>query len=135
MKLSILLLTVVASAAFVGAGCNKQPSTAGDNTATSATSASASTVDTSKFEAAFASADAATKSAADTAVTAIKNADYSGAVTQLQSFASKFQLTAEQQQAVTDTLASLKTMIADSATKMTAGVSNAATDMSKTLGK
>lgn len=132
MKLSAILLTTIASATLITTGCNKQSSPpTGDTMAT----APASTVDTSKFEAAFASADDATKSAVTTAVSAIKNADYSGAVTQLQSFGDKFKLTPDQQQAVTDTMSSLKTMITDAASKVTAGVSNAATDMSKTLGK
>jgi hypothetical protein len=118
MKIQNLILTVIAAAAFVVAGCSKQAG-----------------VDTSKLETAFASADAATKSAVDTAVTAVKGADYSGAVTQLQSLAGKFKLTADQQQAVNDVISSVQKVIADAAGKAAGDASQAATDATKALGK
>jgi hypothetical protein len=92
-------------------------------------------VDTSKVEAVFASADAATKSDVDTAVTAIKNADYSGAVTQLQSLTTKFKLTDEQQAAVNDLIATVQKTIADAAGKAAGDAAKTATDMTKSLGK
>ena len=131
MKIQNTILTVIAAAAFVVAGCSKKSG----ETMSGDTSAAVASVDTSKIEAAFATADAATKSAADTAVTAIKGADYSGAVTQLQSLTSKFKLTPEQQQAVNDLIAKAQKAIADMAAKATGDATKAATDMTKTLGK
>ena len=52
-------------------------------------------MDTSKLTAAFQSAEPAAKTAVDTAVDAIKKADYSGAVTQLKALGDKFKLTTE----------------------------------------
>jgi len=130
MKIQTTLLTVIAAAAFVLAGCSKSSSPAAGNT-----SAAVASVDTSKVEAVFASADAATKSAVDTAVKAIKGADYFGAVTQLQSLTTKFKLTAEQQQAVNDLIATVQKTIADAAGKAAGDATKAATDMTKSLGK
>jgi PBP1b-binding outer membrane lipoprotein LpoB len=130
MKIQTTILTVIAAVAFVLAGCSKTSSPAAGDT-----SAAAASVDTSKVEAVFASADAATKSAVDTAVTAIKNADYSGAVAQLQSLTAKFKLTDEQQAAVNDLIAKAQKAIADAASKTAGDATKAATDMTKSLGK
>jgi hypothetical protein len=56
-------------------------------------------VDTSKLTVAIASAEPALKSAVDTALTAIKKADYSNALTQLQALVGKYKLTDEQKAA------------------------------------
>ena len=124
MKTNSLILTVLAAAAFAVAGCGKQESGA----PTPPTATPAASVDTSKITAAFASAEPALKSAVDTAATAIKKADYSGAVTQLQALAGKFTLTDAQKAAVQDVIAAVQKAILDTQAK-TAG--NAAADASK----
>ena len=131
MKTNSLILTVLAAAAFVVAGCGKQEGSA----PTPPTATPAASVDTSKLTAAFASAEPALKSAVDTAATAIKKADYSGAVTQLQALAGKYKLTDEQQAAVKDVIAAVQKMIADSAAKTASDATKAASDATKVLPK
>jgi PBP1b-binding outer membrane lipoprotein LpoB len=131
MKLQTTILTVIAAAAFVVTGCNKQE---GGTPSAGGTTAPAASVDTSKLTAAFQSAEPAAKAAVDTATTAIKNADYSGAVTQLQALAGKYKLTDEQQAAVKDVVASAQKAIADLAGKAAASAGQAATDASKAAG-
>jgi hypothetical protein len=131
MKINSLILTVLAASAFVVAGCSKQDSGA----PTPPTPTPAASVDTSKITAAFAAAEPALKSAVDTAVTAIKKADYSGAVTQLQALAGKYKLTDEQQAAVKDVIAAVQKVIADSAAKTAGDASKAASDAAKALPK
>jgi hypothetical protein len=126
MKIQIAILTIMAAAALVVVGCNKQ---GGGSTTTTAS------VDTSKLQTAFQSAEPAVKSAVDTAVTAIKNADYSGAVTQLQALAGKYTLTDQQQTAVKDTIANVQKVIADMASKAASNASKAASDATKALPK
>jgi hypothetical protein len=142
MKIQTTILTVIAATAFVVTGCNKQSgSTPGAGSDTTAPAAAAS-VDTSKLTAAFASADDATKSAVGTAVTAIKGADYSGAVTQLQALAGKFKLTDDQTAAVKEVVASVQKAIsdmaakaADAAGKAATSAGQAASDATKSLTK
>ena len=130
MKIQTTILTVIAAAAFVVAGCSKQSSsTAGDQ------NAAVANVDTTKVEAAFASADGATKRALSSVIGAVKNADYSGAVTQLKSFGERYKLTEEQQTAVNELLVTAQKALADMAVKSAGDASKAATDMSKALGK
>ena len=131
MKIKISILTIITAAAFVVAGCSKPSGgTAGDTGA-----AAVASVDTSKIEAAFASADAATKTALEPIITAVKNADYAGAVTQLKALGEKFKLADEQQAAVNDLIAKAQKAIADVATKSAGDPAKTATDMTKTLGK
>jgi hypothetical protein len=134
MKIQTTILTAIAATALVVTGCNKENGGA-PQAVTDAMATVASSVDTSKLTAAFASAEDATKSAVDAAVTSVKNADYSGAVTQLQALAGKFKLTDDQQAAVKDAVASVQKAISDLAGKAAAGASQAATDAAKTLGK
>lgn len=122
MKIQHLILTLIAAAAFVVAGCSKSA----DGTVS---------VDTSKLTAAFSTAEADAKTAVDSVATAVKNADYSGAVTQLKALGDKYKLTPEQQQAVTDAIAQVQKVIADMASKAGADASKAATDMSGALKK
>jgi PBP1b-binding outer membrane lipoprotein LpoB len=79
MKIQTTILTVIAATAFFVVGCSKQSV----EKALDDTKAAVASVDTTKIEAAFASADAATKTALEPVVTAVKNADYAGAVKQL----------------------------------------------------
>ena len=122
MKIQATILIGIATAAFLVAGCSKQ-------------SSGTASVDTSKLQAAFQSAEPAAKNAVDTAATAIKNADYSGALTQLQALAGKYKLTDAQQAAVKDTIASVQKVIADLASKAAGDASKAASDATKALPK
>ena len=77
------------------------------------------------------------KAAVDTAVSAIKSADYSGAVTKLQALAgsTNYKLTDAQQAAVKDMIASVQKAIADMAGKAAGDASKAASDAAKALPK
>jgi len=135
MKTNSLILTVLAAAAFAVAGCGKQEV----GTPTPPAVTPAASVDTTKLSAAFASAEPALKSAVDTAATAIKKADYSGALTQLQALAGKYKLTDEQKAAVQDVIAAVQKAILDTqanaAGKAAADASKAASDATKALPK
>lgn len=120
MKIQHLLLTLVAAVAFIVTGCNK---------------AGTASVDTSKLTAAFSTADTDTKAAVDGVATAVKNADYSGALTQLKGLGDKFKLTPEQQQSVTDTIAQVQKAIEAVASKAAGDASKAATDLGNTIKK
>ena len=118
MKMLKWILTATAAASLMFVGCSKKNS-----------------VDTTPLEKNFASAEAAIKSSADKAVSAIKNADYSGALAELKSLASQAKLTAEQQQAVKDVLAQVQQQITELAGKVSEGAQKAAGDLQKSLGK
>ena len=131
MKIQTAILTVIAAAAFVVAGCSKQSmEPAVDNA-----KAALASVDTSGLEKAFASADAGTKAALEPVITAVKNADYAGAVAQLKSLGEKFKLTDDQQAAVKDLIAKAQSAISDLAAKATGDATKAAADVTKALGK
>jgi hypothetical protein len=131
MKTNSLILTVLAAAAIVATGCNKPEG----NTPTPPAVAPAASVDTSKLTAAFAAAEPALKTAVDTAVTAVKKADYSNALTQLQALAGKYKLTDDQQAAVKDVITAVQKVIADTAAKTAGDASKAAGDAAKALPK
>ena len=116
MKLNHLVLTLVSAVTIVVAGCDKNGSVS---------------VDTSKVTAAFQTAQADAKTAADSVATAIKGGDYSGAVTQLKALGSKYKLTAEQQQAVNDLMAQVEKVISDNAAKAASGATKATGDATK----
>ena len=67
-----------------------------------------SSVDTASFEKSFKSAEATVQTSADKVVTAIKSADYSGALAELKTLASNAKLTPEQQQAIKDVMAQVE---------------------------
>lgn len=119
MKLRKILLTTCIAMAFAVVGCNKQ----------------SSSVDTGPIEKSFSSADAATKSSADSVVTEIKNANYSGAVADLQKLAANAKLTPEQQQAIKDVMAQVQKALADTASKAADGANKAASDLQNSLPK
>ena len=131
MKIQTTILTAIAAAALIVTGCSKEQV----GKAVDDTKAAVASIDTSKVEAAFASAEAGAKDALKPAVEAIKNADYAGAVTQLKSLGEKFKLTDEQQTAVNDLIAKAQKAIADLAAKASTEATKAATDMTKSLGK
>jgi hypothetical protein len=90
-------------------------------------------VSTSKLESSFKSADAATQSDVDKAVSAIKAGNYSEALTDLQRLAGKAKLTAEQQQAINDVMAQVQQKITEAANKAAAEAQKAAGDLKKSL--
>lgn len=92
-------------------------------------------VDAGPIEKSFAAAEPALKAAADKAVAAIKSADYSGALAELQKLGADVKLTEEQKKAITDTLAQLQKVIADLGAKAGNDASKALGDAQKALGK
>lgn len=131
MKIQTTLLTAFAAAALIVSGCSKEQV----KTTVDDAKAAVASIDTSKIEAAFASADAGAKEALKPVVEAVKNADYAGAVTQLKSLGEKFKLTDEQQAAVNDLIAKAQKAISDLAAKATTDATKAASDLTKSLGK
>ena len=118
MKASGWLLTVIMALGLALVGCSKQ-----------------SSVDTSALEANFQTAEAALKASADKAVTAIKSADYSGALAELKKLAGDAKLTPEQQQTIKDVIAQVQKAITDAAGKATAEADKALKEMPKALPK
>ena len=131
MKTNPLVLTVLAAAALAVTGCNKQSGEGMPPPA--APSTPAASVDTSKLVTAFQAAEPAAKSAVDTAVAAIKKADYSDALKQLQALTDKYKLTDEQQAAIKDAIAKVQKAIADAAAKTAGDAGKAATDIGNAL--
>jgi hypothetical protein len=118
MKLTNWILAAMAAVVLLSNGCRSKNS-----------------VDTGPLEKSFAVAEPASKSAADKAVSAIKSADYSSAMSQLKGLASQAKLTPEQQQAVKDTLSQIQKQITDAATKIGSEGQKAAGDLQKSLPK
>jgi uncharacterized lipoprotein YajG len=118
MKPHQWIFSAIVSSSLILAGCSKQ-----------------STVDTAPLEASFKSAEPATQSSVDKAVAAVKSADYSGALTQLQTLAKNAKLTPEQQQAIKDVMAQVQKAITDAAGKAVGEASKSLDDMKKSLPK
>lgn len=123
MKIQHLFLAIIAATAFVVAGCsnNQSPNAVG--------------VNTDQLTTAFQTAQTDVKTAADSIVTAIKNADYAGAMTQLKALGDKYELTPEQQQAVNSLITQVQDVIDAAAGKIAEDVNKAATDMGNALEK
>lgn len=90
-------------------------------------------VDTGKLESSFKSAEPATQSSVDKAVSAIKAGNYSEALATLQSVAAKAKLTPEQQQAIKDVIAQVQKQMADAANKAAGDMQKSADSMKKSL--
>lgn len=118
MKIPQMFLFAALAATLALAGCSNS-----------------SSVDTSKLETNFKSAEPATQSVADKAVAAIKSADYASALTQLQSLAAQAKLTPEQQTAIKDVMAQVQKLIADAASKAAGEAGKAAGDLPNPLKK
>ena len=117
MKINHIVLAVLMAAVFALVGCKK------------------SGVDTASLESSFKSAEPASQSSADKAVSAIKSGDYAGAVAELKTLADKAKLTPEQQQAIKDVTAQLQQLVADAAKQAGDKASQAVGDMQKALKK
>ena len=111
-------LTGVAAAALAITGCSKS-----------------SSVNTAPIEKNFASADAATKSAADSVVASVKNADYAGALAGLQKLAADAKLTDAQKKAVSDVIDQVKSALSDAAGKAAGEAGKALEGVQKALPK
>lgn len=105
------------------AGCGKSGGSAGAN------------VDPSPIEKTFAAAEPTLKAAADKAVAAVKGADYSGALAELQKLGANLKLTDEQKKAITDVLAQVQKAIAEAGTKASGEAGKALDGVQKSLGK
>ena len=118
MKTSKWIHTAIMAVTLAMAGCGKQ-----------------SSVDTAAFEKSFKTAEATVQTSADKVVTAIKSADYAGAMTELKTLASNTKLTPEQQQTIKDVMAQVEKAIADVANKATGEASKTMKDIPKALPK
>ena len=119
MKASGWIITAVMAGTLAMVGCSKQQGS----------------VDTSTFEKSFKSADATVQPSAEKVVTALKSADYSGAMTELKTLAGAAKLTPEQQQAIKDVMAQVEKAIADAAGKAVGEADKAMKDIPKSLPK
>ena len=112
------LISILVVVALWAAGCAKKDS-----------------VDTAKLEASFSTAEPASKSEVDKAVSAIKNADYSSAMASLQKVASQAKLTPEQQQAVQDVIAQVQKQLGAAVEKAWAEAQKALDNAKQALPK
>ena len=119
MKMHTWILSALMAAAVVLAGCSK----------------SGGSVDAAPIEKSFSSADPTLKVAADKAVAAIKNADYSAATVELQKLAANVKLTEDQKKAINDVLAQIQKTVAEAGTKAAGEANKALGDAQKSLGK
>lgn len=119
MKISAWILTAVVASTLALVGCGKS---GGDES-----------VDTSALQASFESAEASVKESAEKAIAAVKSSDWAGAVTELKKLLEDAKLTAEQQQAVKDTLAKVQSAIGKVAGEVTEGAEKAIDDAAKAV--
>ena len=123
MKMHSWVLSSLAAAALILAGCGKSGGGAGAQ------------VDPSPVEKTFASSEPTLKAAADKAVSAVKNADYSGALAELQKLGANVKLTDEQKKAVNDVVAQVQKAVAEAGTKAAGEAGKALDGVQKSLGK
>ena len=115
---TIQLLSILLASLFLFSGCAKK-----------------SDVNTAKMEQSFASADPATKSESDKAVSAIKAGDYQGAVASLQTLASQAKLTDEQKNAVKDVVDQVQAKLKEAMKDATKATDKAMDDLKKSVPK
>ncbi len=115
MKKFALVMAGVMAVSLALAGCGKKG------------------VNTSKLESSFKSAEPATQSDVNKAVSAIKAGNYSEALTDLQRLAGKAKLTSEQQQAIKDVTAQVQEQLTAAANKAAGDAQKAAGDLKKSL--
>jgi hypothetical protein len=94
-----------------------------------------SSVNTAPLQSSFKSADSATQSDVDKAVSSIKAGSYSQALSQLQALAKKAKLTPEQQQAIRDVITQVQQQITAMANKAATDAQKTAGDLQKSLPK
>ena len=123
MKMHRWVLSSLAAAALILAGCGKSGGGAG------------ATVDPSPVEKTFAASEPTLKAAADKAVSAIKNADYGGALAELQKLGADVKLTDEQKKAINDVLGQVQKAVAEAGTKASGEAGKALDGVQKSLGK
>ena len=134
MKIHQLFLTgTIAAALALASGCGKTES--GGAAAETGSAGATAKVDTSKFSAAFQTAAADVKPVTDAVISAVKGADYSAALEKLKDLGSKYKITPEQQQAVSDLIAQVQKALGGAATKATEGATKAANDLGNALKK
>jgi len=119
MRRQIWILATLAALALIFTACSK----------------SGGSVDASPLEKSFATADTSLKSAANTAVEAIKKADYSSALAELQKLAGNVKLTDEQKSAINNVIDQVKKALADMGNKAAGEANKAIGDAQKALGK
>ena len=119
MKMHTWILSTLAACSLIAAGCGK----------------SGGSVDAAPIEKSFASAEAPLKAAADKAVAAIKGADYSAAVSELQKLAANVKLTDDQKKAINDVLAQVQKAVAEMGNKAAGEAGKALGDAQKAIGK
>jgi hypothetical protein len=117
MRTYLWTLAAVIAATFAMTGCSKK----------------AGTVDTTPLEKNFQSADPATKSTVDKAVSDIQASNYSGALADLKTLADNAKLTPEQQQAVKDVAAQVEQAFANTAAKAQGQANKSMDGMKKAL--
>jgi hypothetical protein len=118
MKTTKWIHTAIMTVTLAMAGCGKQ-----------------SSVDTASFERSFKTAEAGAQTSADKVVTAIKSADYTGAMAELKTLAGNAKLTPEQQQSIKDVMAQVEKLMADTANKAAGEAGKAMKDLPNTLPK
>ena len=111
-QLTALLCAVLIPCAF--SGCNKSES-----------------IDTSRIEKSFESADSALKSAVEPCITALKDGNWSAAGTQLEKVLANAKITPEQKQAVTSVLEQIKAKLTEAAAKASDSAKNAGAEIQK----
>ena len=114
MKLAMTMCLLVAVLGVVG--CGKK-----------------NTVDTSRVEKSFQSADPGARSGVDQAVASVKAGNYSEALGELQQVAAKAKLTSEQQQAIQDLVDQVQKAMAAAVNQGTKDAQKTADDMKKSL--
>lgn len=90
-------------------------------------------VSTSGLESSFKTAEPATQSQVDKAVSAIKAGNYAQATTELQKLAAQAKLTPEQQQAIKDVMAQVQKQMSAQAGQAAKDAGKAADDLKKSL--
>lgn len=118
MKFHHRILLAITLTTLALTGCNK----------------SGGSVDASPIEKSFAAADSTLKAAAEKAVSAIKNADYSTATAELQKLAAN-KLTDDQKKAISDVLAQVQKALTEAGSKAAGEAGKALGDAQKSLGK
>ena len=127
----LLILAPLALATFCFTGCGDCCSSHGPDTGAATTVLPK--LDTRKVEQAFASAEQGVKSAADKAIAAVKNADYSVALAEAQKLLNDVKLTPEQKAALDKLVEQVKSAAGEVASKAADAVGKAASDLKADL--